>query len=103
MKPPQSYSFRSIRWAIPISVTFHGAIANELALAQKIVELKNKIDYEKAQFKRNMAKLSVADVQSFKQTLHELKEQFHQKLQEVMSNTQPSSCRRCWASKCRGL
>ena len=21
----------------------------------------------------------------------------------VMSTTQPSSCRRCWASKCRGL
>ena len=46
-----------------ISVTFHGAIANELALAQKIVELKNKIDHEKAHFKKNMVKLSVADVQ----------------------------------------
>ena len=45
-----------------INVTFHGAIANELALAQKIVELKNKIDHEKAHFKKHMAKLSVADV-----------------------------------------
>ena len=45
-----------------ISVTFHGAIATELALAQQIVELKNKIDYEKAHFKKNMAKLGVADV-----------------------------------------
>nr|XP_020161733.1 uncharacterized protein LOC109747049 [Aegilops tauschii subsp. strangulata] len=55
------------------------AIANELALAQKIIELKNKIDHEKAQFKRNMAKLSVADVQSFNQTLHDLKEEFQKK------------------------
>ena len=45
-----------------ISVTFHGAIAGELALAQKIVQLKNKIDYKKAHFKKNMDKLSVADV-----------------------------------------
>ena len=49
------------------SVFLSTAIATELALAQKIVELKNKIDREKAQFKRNMANLSMADVQSFKQ------------------------------------
>ena len=30
-----------------------------------------------------MANLSVADVQSFKQMLHELKEQFHQKRKEA--------------------
>ena len=52
-------------------------------MAQKIVELKNKIDHEKAQFKRNMANLSAADIPSFKQMLHELKEQFHQKRQEA--------------------
>ena len=45
--------------------------------------MKNKIDYEKAQFKKNVAKLSVADVQSFKETLHELKEQFHKKREEA--------------------
>ena len=66
-----------------IGVTFHGAIANELALAQKIVELKNKIDYEKAHFKKNMAKLSVADVQIFKKMLHDLKEEFHKKRTEA--------------------
>ena len=54
-----------------------------MALAQKIVELKNKIDHEKAQFKRNMVKLSVADVQNFKQMLHNLKEQFHKKHKEA--------------------
>ena len=74
-----SINLDDLELPIGISVSFHSAIATELALAQKIVELKNKIDYEKAQFKKNMAKLSVADVQSFKQTLHELKEQFHQK------------------------
>ena len=47
---------------IGISVAFHSVIANELALAQKIVELKNKIDYEKAQFKKHMAKLNAIDV-----------------------------------------
>ena len=62
-----------------ISATFHGPIAGELALAQKIVELKNKVDYEKAHFKKNMDKLSVADVQIFKKMLHDLKEEFHKK------------------------
>ena len=52
-------------------------------MAQKIVELKNKIDYEKGHFKKNMAKLSVADVQSFKKMLHELKELFHKKREEA--------------------
>ena len=66
-----------------ISVTFHGAIANELALAQKIVELKNKINHEKAHFKKNMAKLSVADVQNFKLMLHDLKEAFRKKREEA--------------------
>ena len=66
-----------------ISVTFHGAIANELDLAQKMVELKNKIDYEKAQFKKHMAKLSVVDVQSFKKMLHDLKEEFHKKREDA--------------------
>ena len=60
-----------------ISVTVHSAIANELALAQKLVELKNKIDYEKAHFKKNMHKLSVADVQIFKKMLNDLKTEFH--------------------------
>ena len=67
---------------IGISVAFHSVIANELALAQKIVELKNKIDYENAQFKKNMAKLSVDNVQSFKQMQHDLKEEFHKKRDE---------------------
>ena len=52
-------------------------------MAQKIVELKNKIDYEKVLFKKNMAKLSVADVQSFKQMLDDLKEEFHKKRDEA--------------------
>ena len=74
-----SLSIDDLQLPIGISVSFHGAIANELALAQKIIELKNKIDYEKAQFKKHMAKLSLADVQNFKQMLHDLKEQFQQK------------------------
>ena len=45
--------------------------------------LKNKIVYEKALFKKNMAKLSVVDVQSFKKMLHELKELFHKKHEEA--------------------
>ena len=60
---------------VDISVTFHGAIAGELALAQRIVELKNKIDYEKAHFKKNMDKLSVADVQIFKKIVVETSRQ----------------------------
>ena len=72
-----SINIDDLELPIGISVSFHSAIATELALAQKIVELKDKIDHEKAHFKRNMANLSVADVQSFKQMLHELKEQFY--------------------------
>ena len=41
-------SFDDLQLPIGLSVSFHGAIAPELALAQKIVELKHKIDYEKA-------------------------------------------------------
>ena len=33
---------------VDISITFQGCIAKELAIAQKIIELKNKTDYEKA-------------------------------------------------------
>ena len=61
-------------------------MASELALSQKIVELKNKIDYEKAHFKKNMAKLSVADVQIFKKMLHDLKEEFHKKRTEAKAS-----------------
>ena len=79
----ESISIDDLQLPVDISVTFHGAIANELALAQKIVELKNKIDYEKPHFKKNMAKLSVADVQIFNKMLHDLKEEFHKKREET--------------------
>ena len=52
-------SFEDLQLPIGLSVTFQGAIASELAIAQRIIELKQKIDYEKAQFKKHMAKLSV--------------------------------------------
>ena len=44
-------SFEDLQLPIGISISFTGAIASELALAQRIVELKQKINYEKAQFK----------------------------------------------------
>ena len=55
-------SFEDLQLPIGLSVSFNGAIASELALAQCIVELKHKIDFEKEQFKKHVAKLSVADV-----------------------------------------
>ena len=72
-------SFEDLQLPIGLSVAFHGAIASELAIAQRIVELKQKIDYEKAQFKKHMAKLSVQEVKNFKIMLHELKEDFLKK------------------------
>ena len=39
-------SFEDLQLPIGLSVAFNGAIASELALAQRIVELENKIDYE---------------------------------------------------------
>ncbi|MGS7457634.1 hypothetical protein, partial [Mycobacterium tuberculosis] len=71
---------------IGLSVAFHGAIALELALAQCIVELKQKIDFKKAQFKKHMAKLSVQDVKNFKIMLHELKEAFLKKRAEAQGS-----------------
>src|SRR3954469_25909004 len=68
---------------IGLSVSFNGTIASELALAQRIVELKHKIHYEKAQFKKHVAKLSVQDVKNFKIMLHELKEAFLKKREEA--------------------
>ena len=43
-----SINIDDLELPIGISVSFHIAIATELALAQKIVELKNKIDHEKS-------------------------------------------------------
>ena len=76
-------SFDNLQLPIGLSVSFTGAIASELALAQRIVEVKKKIDYEKAQFKKHMAKLNVEDVRNFKVMLHELKEAFHKKREEA--------------------
>ena len=41
-------SFEDLQLPIGLNVAFQGAIASELAIAQRIVELKQKIDYEKA-------------------------------------------------------
>ena len=76
-------SFEDLQLPIGLSVAFQGAIASELAIAQRIAELKQKIDYEKAQFKKHMAKLSVQDVKNFKIMLHELKEAFQKKREEA--------------------
>ena len=40
-------SFDDLQLPISLSVAFNGAIASELAIAQCIVELKHKIDYER--------------------------------------------------------
>ena len=79
-------SFEDLQLPIGLSVSFNGAIASELALAQRIVELKHKIDYEKAQFKKHVAKLSVQDVRNFKVMLHELKEAFLKKREEAQGS-----------------
>ena len=51
--------FEDLQLPVGLSVAFQGAIASELAIAQSIVQLKQKIDFEKAQFKKHMARLSV--------------------------------------------
>ena len=93
-------SFDDLQLPISLSVSFHGAIAPELALAQRIVEMKNKIDYEKAQFKKHMAKLSVTDVQNSKQMMHELKEEFHKKHDEAKGSRERM---KLLAAKCLSL
>ena len=79
-------SFEDLQLPIGLSVAFQGAIASELAIAQCIVELKQKIDHEKAQFKKHMASLSVQEVRSFKIMLHELKENFLKKHTEAQGS-----------------
>ena len=79
----QNISFDDLQLPIGLSVAFHGAIASELAIAHRIVELKKKIDFEKSQFKKHMAKLSVQEVNNFKIMLHELKEAFLKKRAEA--------------------
>ena len=79
-------SFEDLQLPIGLSVSFHGAIASELTIAQRIVELKQKIDFEKSQFKKHMAKLSVQDVKNFKIMLHELKEAFLKKPAEAQGS-----------------
>ena len=79
-------SFEDLQLPVGLSVAFQGAIASELAIAQHIVELKQKIDHEKAQFKKHMARLSVQEVKSFKTMLHELKENFLKKRAEAQGS-----------------
>ena len=93
----QNISIDSLQLPVGISITFHSTIANEMALAQKLVELKNKIDYDKAHFKKNMHKLSVADVQIFKKMLHDLKSEFHKKREEAKDSRQRM---KSYAQKC---
>ena len=90
-------SFEVLQLPIGLSVAFHGAIASKLAIAQCIVELKQKIDFEKAQFKKHMAKLSVQEVKNFKIMLHELKEAFLKKREEAQGSRE---CMKSLADKC---
>jgi hypothetical protein len=62
---------------IGISVTFQGFIAAEMAIAQKVIELQNKIDYENKAFMENIHSLSAQDVENFKIKLAEMKAEFH--------------------------
>ena len=103
-------SFEDLQLPIGLIVAFHGAIASELAITQCIVELKQKIDYEKAQFKKHMAKLSVQDVKNFKIMLHELKEAFHKKREEARGSRErmkslADKCVQAYneAEKCKAL
>ena len=79
----RNLSFDDLQLPIGLSISFNGAIASELAIAQRIVELKHKIDFEKAQFKKHVAMLNMQDVKNFKIMLHELKEAFHKKREEA--------------------
>ena len=79
-------SFEDLQLSIGLSVAFRGAIASELAIAQRIVELKQKIDFEKTQFKKHMATPSVQEVKNFKIMLHELKEAFLKKHAEAQGS-----------------
>ena len=67
----QSFSYPDKRQHGFKPIAFQGAIASELVIARCIVELKQKIDYEKAQFKKHMAKLNVEDIQNFQTMMHE--------------------------------
>ena len=48
--------------------------------------LKQKIDFEKAQFKKHMDKISVQEVKNFKTMMHELKEAFVKKRAEAQGS-----------------
>jgi hypothetical protein len=45
---------------------FQGFIDKELAVVQKVLEQKNKIEYEKQLFKKHLAKFSVKEIQGYK-------------------------------------
>ena len=84
--------------------------SSKLDLAQRIVELKQKIDFEKAQFKKHMAKLSVQEVKNFKIMLHELKEAFLKKREEAQGSCErmkslADKCVQAYneAEKCKAL
>jgi hypothetical protein len=74
-----SLSLDDLQLPIGISVTFEGFIAKEIAIAQKVIEQKNKIKPEKVVFEKHMDKLSAKEIQSFKQMMADMKEEFQRR------------------------
>jgi hypothetical protein len=75
-------SMDDLQLPIGISVTLQGFIAAEMAIAQKVVELKNKIEYERQVFKENLHSLLAQDLENFKNKMAEMKLEFHNRHEE---------------------
>ena len=56
--------------------------------------MKNKINHEKALFKKHMAKHSVYDVQNFKKMTEDLKDEFHKRRDEAKGSREMKGSRR---------
>nr|XP_020155680.1 fibrous sheath CABYR-binding protein-like [Aegilops tauschii subsp. strangulata] len=68
----------------PMKISGHDLTpATVLRNEEVTIDLSSDEDLEKEHFKKNMAKLSVADEQILKKMLHDLKEQFHKKHEEA--------------------
>jgi hypothetical protein len=76
-------SLEDLQLPIGINFTFQGLVNQELAIAQKVIEQKTKIDDEKAIFKKHVAKLSATDIEKFKLMMTDLKAEFQKRYDEA--------------------
>lgn len=73
---------------IGISVTFKGFMGEELAIARKAHEVRDRIKDEKTSFNKNVSKLNVNQVLGYKTMMSDLKAKFQKRCEDMKGTIQ---------------